>query len=82
MTMFTLSELKKILEQCQEDASTLEESTLDSTFKDLGYDSLTVYELVTRIQDDYAVSLPDETLDELTTPAALIAYVNGQLAAA
>jgi acyl carrier protein len=41
-----------------------------------------VYEIVTRIQDDFGVSVPDERLDDLKTPASLIGYIRDQLAAA
>ncbi|GAA3983943.1 acyl carrier protein [Streptomyces sp. NBC_01352] len=83
MATFTITEFQGIVNACF-DGTTAEEikdSTLHTEFTDLGFDSLTVYEIVTRIQDDYAVTVPDEQLDELTTPAALIQYVQGQLTA-
>lgn len=78
MSAFTLTEFKKIVELSYESeaAAALDAAALDTTFTDLGYDSLTVYEFVTRIQDDYGVSVPDEALDALDTPGALIAYVD------
>ncbi|CAL9372431.1 phosphopantetheine-binding protein [Streptomyces cellulosae] len=84
MASFTLSEFKAVVDACFDgaEAAALEESVLDSEFADLGYDSLTVYEIVVRIQDEFSVRVPDEQLDELTTPGALIAYVDAQLAAA
>ncbi|MBP2585749.1 acyl carrier protein [Streptomyces sp. PvR006] len=81
---FTLAEFRVIVDACFDgaEAAALEESVLDTEFTDLGYDSLTVYEIVVRIQDDFPVTVPDEKLDELKTPAALIAYVSDQLAVA
>lgn len=83
MAAFTLSEFKVVVDACFDgaEADALEESVLDTEFADLGYDSLTVYEIVVRIQDDFSVRVPDEQLDELKTPGALIAYVDAQLAA-
>jgi acyl carrier protein len=82
MAEFTLADLREIVRQCEEDPDALQESSLASSFRDLGYDSLMVYEMVTRIQDDYAVRLSDEELDGLDTPAALIDHVSKLLAAA
>lgn len=83
MADFTLTEFKTIVAACFEgaDSEGIQESTLETEFSELGFDSLVVYEIVTRIQDDYGVSVPDESLDELKTPAALIGYVSDQLAA-
>ncbi|MET9254999.1 acyl carrier protein [Streptomyces sp. NPDC048182] len=83
MADFTLNDLRTVVAACSEaaDAEALEDAALDTEFADLGFDSLTVYEIVTRIQDDWEVSVPDETLDELKTPRALLDHVRGQLAA-
>ena len=85
MAAFTFSDFKTIIDACgvdQAETDTLGETALDTEFDELGYDSLLVYEIVMRIQDDYPVSVPDEELNAIKTPAALIAYVNTQLAAA
>ncbi|SEK75603.1 acyl carrier protein [Streptacidiphilus jiangxiensis] len=84
MSAFTLDEFRRIVELTLGDAEadSLSESSLDTQFEDLGYDSLAVYEMVVRIQDDYPVTISDEELDGLKTPAALIAHVDGALAAA
>ncbi|MFC8075118.1 acyl carrier protein [Streptomyces sp. NPDC057307] len=81
MSAFTLTEFKKIVELSyeKEAAGALDATALDTTFTDLGYDSLTVYEFVTRIQDDYDVTVPDDDLDALDTPGALIAYVDDRI---
>lgn len=79
MGAFALPELKKIVDATH-DGAELDETALDTTFGDLGLDSLTVFEIVVRIQDEYAVTVPDEELDELNTPGALITYVEARLA--
>ncbi|GHB26331.1 acyl carrier protein [Streptomyces umbrinus] len=83
MAEFTITEFQSVVNACFDGATSeeIKDSTLHTEFTDLGFDSLTVYEIVTRIQDDFKVSVPDEQLDELTTPAALIQYVQGQLTA-
>ncbi|CAL9411179.1 Acyl carrier protein [Streptomyces sp. enrichment culture] len=83
MTDFTFSEFKSVVDACFEGAGghELVEARVDAEFTELGFDSLSVYEIVTRIQDDFGVSVPDERLDDLTTPALMIGYVRDRLAA-
>jgi act minimal PKS acyl carrier protein len=83
MSGFTLTEFRKVVEACLEgaDAAALDESTVDTDFGDLGYDSLVVYEIAMRVQDEYRVTIPDEAFDDLRTPAAFIAYVDAGLPA-
>lgn len=82
MNKFTLDELKKIVTAClgSDTAAELTEANLDVELHELGYDSLTVYEFVTKIQDDLAIRITDEDVDTMTTPRAVIDFVNGQLA--
>jgi len=77
MADFTLKEFREIVAQCFEnsEADELDQAALGTEFSDLGYDSLVVYEIAMRIKDDYGVPIPDEALDELRTPGALIDYV-------
>lgn len=84
MSTFTLAEFKKIVAASYDSvaAAALDETSLETEFSDLGYDSLLVYEIITRIQDDYAVSISDEEIDALKTPGALIAHVAGLLVTA
>ncbi|MEW2495468.1 MULTISPECIES: acyl carrier protein [Streptomyces] len=86
MATFTVADLKTIVGACgvdAEEAAALDDpSALDTAFDDLGFDSLLVYEIVTRIQDGFPVLVPDEELDGIGTPAALIGYVNERLTTA
>lgn len=81
MAGFTFHDFQRIVAKCFEgaDAEALDETALDTSFGDLGYDSLVVYEIAVRIQDEYDVTIPDEALDELKTPGALIAYVDARV---
>jgi minimal PKS acyl carrier protein len=82
MDKFNVSELKKIVDTCEGGNTAIEltEANLDVALDDLGYDSLTVYEFVTKIQDDLAMVITDEEIDTMTTPRAVIDFVNGRLA--
>ncbi|MFC4031642.1 phosphopantetheine-binding protein [Streptomyces polygonati] len=85
MAAFTFTDFKAIVTACgvdEAETAALGDSALDSKFDDLGYDSLLVYEIVMRVQDDYPVTVPDEELNELNTPGELITYVNSQLTGA
>ncbi len=82
MNKFNVGELKKIVDTCEggDTATELTAANLDVELHELGYDSLTVYEFVTKIQDDLAMSITDEEIDIMTTPRAVIDFVNGRLA--
>lgn len=77
MASFTLSDLQAILDKCQPDdeAAPLNDDNLDTDLGELGYDSLVVAEFAVRLQDDYGISIPDEVLDNLKTPGALVGYI-------
>jgi minimal PKS acyl carrier protein len=81
---FTPADLQAILDECLpgDDAARLDEGNLDTELADLGYDSLVVAELADRLKDDFHVNIPDDVLDELKTPGALISYVSDRLSAA
>lgn len=82
MNEFTVTELKKIVDACLggDTAAELTEANLDVELHDLGYDSLTVYEFVMKIQDDLAISITDADIDTMKTPRAVVDFVNGRLA--
>jgi minimal PKS acyl carrier protein len=84
MAGFTLTEFRQIVDQCYEgaDAGVLDESALETEFDDLGFDSIVVYEITVRIQDDFGVAISDDELDGLTTPGAFIAFVDAKIPAA
>ena len=51
----------------------------DISFSDLDFDSLALLETFVRISTEFGVKIPDEAASEVTTPAALVTYVNDRL---
>jgi acyl carrier protein len=47
-------------------------------FSELGYDSLAVLEIVTRIERQYGIKISGDDMEGLTTPARLVDYVNSR----
>lgn len=48
----------------------------ESSFKDdLSVDSLDLFELIMSIEDEFGVQIPSEDLEQLTTPASVVAYL-------
>jgi len=80
MSEFTLDDLRRILRAGAGDSGALDGNIADVAFTDLGYDSLAVLELSRRVAREYHVSIPDDALFELSTPAAAVAYINGRAA--
>ena len=84
MSHFTLDDLLRIMRECagEDDAVALSADAADVPFTDLGYDSLALMETASRVEREYEVSIPEEALAEIETPAAFVALVNreaGQL---
>ncbi|MGC5031159.1 acyl carrier protein [Micromonospora sp. DT229] len=77
----TLTDLKQILREVAgaDEGVDLEADILDTTFEDLGYDSLALLEAGSRIEREYAVRLDDSTVTDATTPRALLDVVNASL---
>ncbi len=55
----------------EEDAVTLTANIQD----DLGADSLDVVDLITTIEDEFDVSIPDEAVEEIKTVGDIVAYI-------
>ncbi|WP_406728631.1 acyl carrier protein [Streptomyces sp. GD-15H] len=84
MTSLELNDLYTMMIECAgvDDGVVLDAEAAERGFEDLGYDSLAVLELFGRIERTTGVEIPEEAAQELPTPAAVIAYVNGSLAPA
>jgi acyl carrier protein len=82
MTALTVTDLGRLVELCvgTGNVALLDPAALDTSFADLGIDSLAVYEIVTRLEDELGVRISDQEIDQLTTPGALITFVNERLA--
>ena len=82
--LLTLDDLKRILREVAgaDESVDFDADIHDTTFADLGYDSLALLETGSRIERDFAVVLDDETVTGADTPRALLDAVNSQLAPA
>ncbi len=69
-----LEKMKAIIaEQLDVEESQVEETT---NFKDdLGVDSLDLYELVMRLEDEYEIEIPTEDLEKLLTVGDVMNYL-------
>ena len=50
--------------------------TLDSTFEDLGADSLDVVELVMALEEEFDLEIADEDVDSINSIGDAVAYIN------
>lgn len=76
--IFGPRDLKRILTESAgvEQGIDLDGEILDTTFDDLGYDSVALLETAARITREYRVSIDDDALADVKTPRELIALVN------
>lgn len=81
MTQMTIADLVRLLRACagQEDGVDLDGDVADVEFIDLGYDSIALLEVASRVEREFGVTLDDGTVGEATTPAAFVALVNAEL---
>ena len=57
-----------------------DEITLESNLiKDLEADSLDAVEIVTAIEDEFDIEIPDEKAEEFTTVGSIVEYVESQI---
>ncbi|GGN36646.1 hypothetical protein GCM10012285_10620 [Streptomyces kronopolitis] len=85
MRVFTVADFQKNVDACVgvDDAVVFDDETnLETAFIDLGLDSLAVYEVFTRLEEDLGFPIPDEDIDNLKTLSAVLKYVEGRLAEA
>lgn len=81
MAHFTLTDLTRLLRECagEDEDVDLDGDILDLSFEDLGYDSLALFNTVSRIERDYGVELGDEVVVEAKSPRDLLARVDALL---
>ncbi|GGS46774.1 MULTISPECIES: acyl carrier protein [Actinokineospora] len=81
MTEMTLADLTRLLRECAgvDEAVDLDGDIIDVPFDELGYDSLALFNTVSRIERDHSVRLPDDLVAEVTTPRWLLGVVNEHL---
>jgi minimal PKS acyl carrier protein len=82
--MFTLDDLRTVMRESAgvDESVDLDGEIEDVPFSDLGYDSLAVLEMAAQVQNRLGVQIPDEAVEEMTTPGTAVEYVNRQLSAA
>ncbi|MEW1956726.1 acyl carrier protein [Kineococcus sp. NPDC059986] len=73
----TLTDLTALLRECagEEEGVDLDGDVLDVDFADLGYDSLALLQVISRIKRDFGVSVPDDAAATADTPRALLDLV-------
>jgi act minimal PKS acyl carrier protein len=81
MSQFALTDLIRILRACagEEQPGVLDGDILDSTFSDLGYDSVAVLQVISLVEREYGIQLADETVADAPTPLHLIDAVGSAL---
>ncbi|MBB5082307.1 phosphopantetheine-binding protein [Nonomuraea sp. NPDC050790] len=82
MKELTLDDLRSLmrLSAGEDESIDLDGDIIDTTFKDLAYDSLAVLEMASRLERDWGVIVPDEVAATLETPRAVLDYVNERAA--
>lgn len=81
MTDFTLDDLRSIMRGSagEDESVNLDGAIADSSFTDLGYDSLAVLEIMSQLAQRYGIRIPEEDAAELVTPAQAVTYVNSRM---
>lgn len=82
MAELTIERLKDLLRVSagEDDVAQLGGEITDTSFTELGYDSLALLEAAALINREYGVDVTDE-IENLPTPRALVSLVNVRLAA-
>ncbi|MDW3848635.1 acyl carrier protein [Micromonospora sp. BRA006-A] len=82
MAELTVPELMRVMRECagEDESVTFADDVGGADFADLGYDSLAVLEVTSRLSHDYGVTLPEEGVAELRTPDEMVRFVNARLA--
>ena len=81
MADFTIGDLVIVLRECagEDESVDLNGDILDHTFDELGYDSLALFNTISRIERDLAVYLPEDIVDEAMTPRTLLKEINASI---
>jgi acyl carrier protein len=78
MRDFTLDDLRTMMRACAgiDEQVDLDSDIADVAFDDLGYDSLALLEIQSRIQQQCGVPVPDDALEYMKTPGGTVTWVN------
>ncbi|MDK2821614.1 MAG: acyl carrier protein [Clostridia bacterium] len=62
---------------CEQTGLDLDEITLESSFADdLGYDILAIVDLISAIEDEFKIKIPDSEAERLITVGDVVDYIN------
>ncbi|MGQ9525811.1 MAG: acyl carrier protein [Armatimonadota bacterium] len=74
--MSTFERVRKIVaEQLKVDESAV---TPEAKFEDLGADSLDVWDLLMRLEDEFELKIPDEEAEKITTVGQAVEYITSK----
>lgn len=74
--MSTFERVQKIVaDQLKVDISAV---TPEATFEDLGADSLDVWDLLMRLEDEFELKIPDEEAEKITTVGQAVEYIKSK----
>lgn len=76
MNAVTMDDLRRILVECAGGDEALPKDIVDVEFAALGYDSLALIETAARLRREFGVTISDDRVTELSTPADMLAAVN------
>lgn len=84
MDAFTMDDLVRVMRAAagEDESASLEGDISETSFVDLGYDSLAVIETTSRIEREFGLTIPEEEMAEIDTPGQLVDFVNNRLATA
>jgi minimal PKS acyl carrier protein len=79
---FTLDDLRQVLRRSAgaDEGVDLDGDILDTSFQDLGYDSLALLETEGTIKREYGIELEDDSVTAAPTPRELLTTVNARIA--
>ena len=56
-----------------------EEVLKDTSFEDLGIDSLEIFEIVMALEDEFDIEIPNEDVEDIKTVGAIVEYINSKV---
>jgi acyl carrier protein len=56
-----------------------DEIELNNTFKELGIDSLEIFEIVMALEDEFEIQIPNEDIEDIKTIADIVEYIESKL---
>ncbi|MGA8116520.1 MAG: acyl carrier protein [Actinocatenispora sp.] len=81
MTELKIDELRQLLRECagEDEDVDLDGDIVDVAFDELGYDSLALFNTISKIEREYSIQLGDDVVNETKTPRELLDLVNNTI---